>query len=87
MCGHSGALERGDGAPFEPLAQLGDALRGVGAATVLIKAEELDVTQAAKGSRRWCQWALTVRVGVRVRIELEGWWRSVCGRWGGVGYV
>ena len=25
-----GALERGHGAPFEPLAQLGDSLRGVG---------------------------------------------------------
>ena len=29
---HGGALERGDGAAREPLAQLGDALGGVGAA-------------------------------------------------------
>ena len=46
-----GALQRGDRAPLEPLAQLGDALRGVGAAAVPIKAAELVVAQAAKGRR------------------------------------
>ena len=46
-----GALQRGDRAPLEPLAQLGDALRGVGAAALPIKAAELVVAQAAKGRR------------------------------------
>ena len=46
-----GALERGHGAPLEPLAQLGDALRGVGAAAVPIKAAEHVFGQAAKGRR------------------------------------
>ena len=49
--GAAGALQRGHGAPLEPLAQLGDALRGVGAAAVPIKAAELVVAQAAKGRR------------------------------------
>ena len=46
-CG--GALERGDGAALEPLAQLGDALGGVGARTtgVIVEAAELVAGQAA----------------------------------------
>ena len=46
-----GALERGHSASLEPLAQLGDALRGVGAAAELIEAAELVTGQAAKGRR------------------------------------
>ena len=42
------ALERGHGAPLEPLAELGDALGGVGAVTLIIEAAELVVTQAVK---------------------------------------
>ena len=46
----SGALERGDGAAPEPLAQLGDALGGVGAiATVVDAAELVDAQAASKG--------------------------------------
>ena len=46
-----GALERGHGAPLEPLAELGDALGGVGAVTLIIEAAELVTGQAAKGRR------------------------------------
>ena len=46
-----GALERGHGAPLEPLAELGDALGGVGAFSLFVEAAELVVTQAAKGRR------------------------------------
>ena len=55
-----GALERGHGAPLEPLAQLGDALGGVSAAPIRVNAAELVEGQTAKG-RGWCQWALTER--------------------------
>ena len=44
-CG--GALERGDGATLEPLAQLGDALSGVGAVAIVADAAELVEGQAA----------------------------------------
>ena len=47
-----GALERGHGAPLERLAQLGDALGGVGAPAIMINAAELVVVQAAKERRR-----------------------------------
>ena len=43
-----GALERGHGAPLEPLAQLGDALSGVGAVPPAVDAAELVVGQTAK---------------------------------------
>ena len=43
-----GALERGYGASLKRLAQLGDALGGVGAVASLIKTAELVVHQAAK---------------------------------------
>ena len=46
-----GALQRGHGAPLEPLAQLGDALGSVGAAHPAVEAAELVVGQAAKGTR------------------------------------
>ena len=44
-----GALERGHSAPLEPLAQLRDALGGVGAATHDVEAAELVVGQTAMG--------------------------------------
>ena len=47
-----GALERGHGASFERLAQLGDALSGVGAGPPGRDVAELDTGQAAKGRRR-----------------------------------
>ena len=47
--GAAGALQRGHGAPLEPLAQLGDALRGVRAATHEVEAAELVVRQAIMG--------------------------------------
>ena len=43
-----GALERGHGAPLEPLAQLGDALRGIGAAADVVDAAELVRLQTVK---------------------------------------
>ena len=46
-----GALKRGHGAPLEPLAELGDALRGVDALTPTTDAAELVIGQAAKGRR------------------------------------
>ena len=47
--GRGGALERGHGTALEPLAQLGDALGGVGAATEFIEATDIVVGQAAMG--------------------------------------
>ena len=43
-----GAPERGHGAPLEPLAQLGDAVGGVGALAFPIEAAELVPRQAGK---------------------------------------
>ena len=43
-----GTLERGHGAPFERLAQLGDALDGVGAIAATIDAAELVARQTAQ---------------------------------------
>ena len=45
--GRGGALERGHGAPLEPLAQLGDAHRSVGAAAILVDAAQLVLRQTA----------------------------------------
>ena len=50
--GGGGALERGHGAPLEPLTQLDDALRGVGALAKPVEAAELVAVQAAKLGRR-----------------------------------
>ena len=52
-----GALERSHGAPFERLAQLGDALGGVGPLAIIVEAAELVVAQAEKVAQ--CQRALT----------------------------
>ena len=46
--GGGGALERGHGAPLEPLAELGDAVGGVGAIAKPVEAAELVRRQAAK---------------------------------------
>ena len=46
-----GALERGHVALLEPLAQLGDALGGVGAVAMTVDAAELVVGQAATRER------------------------------------
>ena len=46
--GGGGVLERGHGAPLERLAQLGDALGGVGAAAMVVEATELVAAQTAK---------------------------------------
>ena len=46
-----GALERGDGAALERLAQLVDALGSVGAAAVRIEAAEVVARQAATARR------------------------------------
>ena len=45
------ALQRGHGASLEPLAQLGDALGGVGAFAAIINAAELVPGQAATRER------------------------------------
>ena len=42
-----GALQRGHGAPLEPLAQLGDALGGVGAVAAPVEATKLVLGQTA----------------------------------------
>ena len=46
-----GALERGHGAPFECLAQLRDALGGVGAVAITVEATKLVAGQTAMGRR------------------------------------
>ena len=51
--GRVGAPQRGNGAPLEPLAQLGDALSGVGAraVTVVADATKYICTETAMGTR------------------------------------
>ena len=49
--GVGGALKRGHGAALERLAQLGDAIGGVGAVAIIIDTAELVSAQAAKGRR------------------------------------
>ena len=46
-----GAHQRGHGAPLNPLAQLGDALGGVGAVAINIEATKLVAGQTAMGRR------------------------------------
>ena len=57
--GAGGALERGHSAPLEPLAQLGDALRGVCAVAILVEAAQRVVSQAVSIIKEQCQRALT----------------------------
>ena len=44
----SGARQRDDGAPLETLAQLGDALHGVGAAAAIVDTAELVAVHTAR---------------------------------------
>ena len=67
---HGGALERCHGAPFERLAQRGDALGGVGATTQVVKAAELVARQTAHSGE--CQWALTEKQTLG-RRRTSGW--------------
>ena len=53
-----GALKRSHSAPLEPLAQLGDAVSGVLAVTIIVDTTEVVLRQAAKGGQGQCQWAL-----------------------------
>ena len=68
-----GALERGHRALLEPLAQLGDALGGVGAAAAIVEAAELVAAQAAMSGARMvrdeCQRALTQKQTLRRWLE------------------
>ena len=66
-----GALERGHGAPLEHLAQLGDALGGVGTLdftiSILVVAAERVAGQAVRMTKEECQWALTGKQTLRGR--------------------
>ena len=53
LCVGSGAPELGHGASLERLAQLGDALSGVGALARAVEAAEFVAFQAARGGVRW----------------------------------
>ena len=66
-----GALERGHGAPLEPLAQLGDALGGVGAAAVTIKATELVAEHAANGKA-----VVSMCARADAKANTKGVWRT-----------
>ena len=70
--GRRGALERGHGASLERLAQLVDALGGVGAAASVVKAAELVASQTAMGKEE-CQWALTRNANTLGRGRTLGW--------------
>ena len=65
----AGALERGHGAPREALAQLGDALGGVGAVPITVEAAELVVAQAANGEE-------VVSVGADTKANTWAWWQE-----------
>ena len=67
--GRVGAPQRGHGAPLEPLAQLGDALGGVGAAAVTIKATELVAEHAANGKA-------VVSMCADAKVNTKGVWRT-----------
>ena len=63
--GGGGVLERGHGAPLERLAQLGDALGGVGAVALRIKTAEMVVRQAAK------RWGVAVSMGADKKVNTQ----------------
>ena len=63
-----GALERGHGAPLEPLAQLGDALRGVGATDIRVAAQ-IVASQAVSITKKQCRRALTHKRTLWSRFE------------------
>merc|ERR1740130_182299 len=62
-------IERGHGAPLEPLAQLGDALRSVGALSTIVEAAELVVAQIERLQRRVALEALR-ESGYSIRAEV-----------------
>jgi len=66
----NGAPQRGHGASLEPLAQLGYALRGVGALAVHVEAAEPVFTQAAKGR------SVVSRGGADRNANTRGRWRT-----------
>ena len=73
-CG--GALERGDGGALEPLAQLGDALGGVGAALKAVEAVEAAEMVGAQAASRGeggggCQLGLAREGALRCGGALE----------------
>ena len=61
-----GALERGHGAPLEPLAQFGDAVGGVGALAFPIEAADLIAGQAAKVG------SVAVSMGADTKANISG---------------
>ena len=63
-----GARERGHGTPLERLAQIGDALHGVGAFALPIDAAELVIGQTAKGEG--------VSTGADTKANALGWRRT-----------
>ena len=71
--GGGGALQRGHGAPLEPLAELGDALSGEGALAILDAAQRV-VSQAVSITKEECQRALTqkrtLRAAAHLRLEI-----------------
>ena len=60
------ALERGHGAPLEPLAQFGDAVGGVGALAFPIEAADLIAGQAAKVG------SVAVSMGADTKANISG---------------
>ena len=66
--GCGGALERGHGASLEPLAQLGDALCGVGAVAIIVNATELVVGQTVMQRM--------VSTGADTKANTTGWRRT-----------
>ena len=69
--GGGGALERGHRASLECLAQLGDALGGVGAFSKLEAAQHV-VGQAVSMTKEECQWALARKQPLWGGGALEG---------------
>ena len=59
------ALERGHRASLECLAELGDALGGVGAVALRIKTAEMVVRQAAK------RWGVAVLMGADKKVNTQ----------------
>ena len=66
------ALKRGHSAPLEPLAELCDALGGVGAVTITIEAAELIPGQTAK-QRRSVNGRCDTKANTIGRRRTRGW--------------
>ena len=65
------ALERGEGRTLEALAQLSDALSGVGAISIVVEAAELISGQAATMGFDACQGALTEKRTLGLGLSFE----------------